>query len=238
MAKETRIGCEVFKQQDPDYEPSAPLEGMSKGVPEFWMTAIQNHEGLSGLIEDHDEDALKYLTDIKLEYTGVPFRSPPRRSSTSSYNSQVVAPSKANQPSNVKPGFKLLFYFSRNPFFYNSLLEKEYIYKLNPTPYSGGGFVFDHAVGSIIEWKSDLTKIIDTDDNGDGGQNQKEGPRYKDSFFKFFSPPPPLSEQMLQAHALSDEELVVLVEELEQDLQAGEEIKDDVSFEWLTFEQF
>ncbi|KAG9106059.1 hypothetical protein FRC07_008987 [Ceratobasidium sp. 392] len=39
-----------------------------KGIPKFWLTVLQNHEGLAGTITDKDESALAFLTDIRLEY--------------------------------------------------------------------------------------------------------------------------------------------------------------------------
>ncbi|QRW05839.1 Nucleosome assembly protein (NAP) [Ceratobasidium sp. AG-Ba] len=57
-----------------------------KGIPEFWLTVLRTHDGLSGTITDKDEQALAFLTDIRLEYL----------------------------PDST-PGFKLLFDFAPNP---------------------------------------------------------------------------------------------------------------------------
>jgi len=229
-AAEVNLGREVFKQEDPEYEPSPSLESLwtrLHGVPEFWLTAMQNHEDLSGLIEDHDEEALMYLADIRLEYTGVSTGS-----SRPTYSQAAVksysSPSRGESQSKVKPGFKLFFHFRPNPFFHNAMLEKEYFYKPNPTPYSGGGFVFDYATGASIAWKSasmNLTEIKDDDD--DQSRNPNKGPRCKASFFKFFRPPAPLPE-LSSTEKVDMEELEDLVEELEEDLEAGENIKDDI----------
>ena len=43
-----------------------------KGVPEFWLTAMKNMVPLADLITPKDEQVLKYLTDINLEYLSVP----------------------------------------------------------------------------------------------------------------------------------------------------------------------
>ncbi|KAK8936373.1 hypothetical protein KSP39_PZI013710 [Platanthera zijinensis] len=67
-----------------------------KGVPEFWLTAMKTNEVLSVEIHERDEDALKYLKDIKW--------------------------SKLDDPK----GFKLEFFFNPNPFFKNSVLTKTY----------------------------------------------------------------------------------------------------------------
>lgn len=41
-------------------------------MPEFWLTALKNHIGLSELITERDEEALKYLTDLRVEYLDKP----------------------------------------------------------------------------------------------------------------------------------------------------------------------
>lgn len=42
------------------------------GIPEFWLSAMKNQVSLAELITDRDEAALKYLTDIRMEYTDKP----------------------------------------------------------------------------------------------------------------------------------------------------------------------
>ncbi|KAL3642971.1 Nucleosome assembly protein [Castilleja foliolosa] len=67
-----------------------------RGIPDFWLTAMKNNEILSEEISERDEEALKFLKDIKW------FRI-----------------------DNPK-GFKLEFHFDTNPFFKNSVLTKIY----------------------------------------------------------------------------------------------------------------
>jgi len=247
---EIRVGGEAFKLVDPSYEPyTTKFNTIPKelGVPEFWLTVIQNHQNLSSLVEEHDEEALMYLIDITLEYTtseDVPksaksgaavtysaVASGPAgkyRDGGNGYSRGSGAPSSSpsSSGSNVKPDFKLLFHFCQNPFFYNNVLEKVYIYKVNTAPYSGEGFVFSHADGTIIQWKSgdqNLTKIRDTNSND-----------HKPSFFNFFSPPPSLSESQIEQGVggggkVESEEFEELLDAMDSDLQAGEAFKDDVS---------
>ena len=40
----------------------------AKGIPEFWLTAMKNQLSLAELITERDEDALKALIDIRMEY--------------------------------------------------------------------------------------------------------------------------------------------------------------------------
>ncbi|KAJ1743167.1 histone chaperone [Coemansia sp. RSA 1085] len=70
-----------------------------KGIPEFWLTTLKSHPQLAELITERDEEAIKYLRDIRLEYLG------------------------------DKPGFKLEFEFAENPFFANAVLSKTYVYE-------------------------------------------------------------------------------------------------------------
>jgi len=60
-----------------------------------------------------------------------------------------------------QPGFKLIFEFANNDFFNNKTLTKTYFYQ-EETAY-GGDFVYDHAVGDKIDWKSgkDLTVKVE-----------------------------------------------------------------------------
>ncbi|KAK2395612.1 nucleosome assembly protein 1-2 [Trifolium repens] len=70
---------------------------VEKGVPSFWLVAMKNNIVLAHEITARDEEALKFLKDIK--YT------------------RNVEPK----------GFKLEFVFDENPFFSNSVLTKTYI---------------------------------------------------------------------------------------------------------------
>ncbi|KAL7162642.1 hypothetical protein ACSBR2_043014 [Camellia fascicularis] len=67
-----------------------------KGVPDFWLNAMKNNEVLAEEISERDEEALKYLKDIKW--------------------------CRIDNPK----GFKLEFFFDTNPFFKNLVLTKTY----------------------------------------------------------------------------------------------------------------
>ncbi|CAN4100096.1 unnamed protein product [Withania somnifera] len=71
-------------------------DGTEKGVPNFWLTAMQNNEILDEEILEDDEAALEFLRDIKW--------------------------CRVDDPK----GFKLEFFFDTNPFFKNSVLTKTY----------------------------------------------------------------------------------------------------------------
>ncbi|KAI1908216.1 histone chaperone [Ophidiomyces ophidiicola] len=42
------------------------------GIPEFWLSAMKNQISLAEMITDRDEEALKHLTDIRMEYLDRP----------------------------------------------------------------------------------------------------------------------------------------------------------------------
>ncbi|XP_071685650.1 nucleosome assembly protein 1;2-like [Rutidosis leptorrhynchoides] len=67
-----------------------------KGVPSFWLTAMKTNEILAEEITERDEEALKYLKDIKW--------------------------CRIDDPK----GFKLEFFFDTNPCFKNTILTKVY----------------------------------------------------------------------------------------------------------------
>jgi nucleosome assembly protein 1-like 1 len=43
-----------------------------KGIPEFWLTAMKNQVSLAEMINDRDEEALRPLSDIRMEYLDRP----------------------------------------------------------------------------------------------------------------------------------------------------------------------
>ncbi|KAH8702642.1 hypothetical protein BGW36DRAFT_121404 [Talaromyces proteolyticus] len=55
----------------PEAEPSAEESKMT-GVPEFWLSAMKNQISLADMITDRDEEALKHLIDIRMEYLDRP----------------------------------------------------------------------------------------------------------------------------------------------------------------------
>nr|Q5MGA9.2 RecName: Full=Nucleosome assembly protein 1;3; Short=OsNAP1;3; AltName: Full=Nucleosome assembly protein 1-like 3; Short=OsNAP1_L3 [Oryza sativa Indica Group] len=71
-------------------------EREEKGVPDFWLKAMKNNEILAEEIHESDEEALKYLKDIKW-----------------------------CRIDDLK-GFKFEFFFDTNPFFKNQVLTKTY----------------------------------------------------------------------------------------------------------------
>jgi len=193
-------------KDDPDATP-LPADAQSgsndpSGIPHFWLTALRNHVGISDLITERDEGALKHLTDIRLEYLEAP-----------------------------KNGFKLLFYFSPNEYFEDKVLTKEYVYQ-DEIGY-GGDFVYDRANGCTIQWKEDkdLTKEVEIKKQRNKNTNRTRLVRRTHptaSFFNFFSPPDPPSQDAIESGEIDGEELEELEERLELDYQIGEDLKERI----------
>jgi len=206
-------------KDDPLYTPLPSDEATPAAIPEFWLTALRNHVGLSEIITERDAGALKNLIDIRLSY--LPSDSP-------------------------KPGFKISFIFSPNDYFENEVLDKTYLYQ-EEVGYTGD-FVYDRAIGTEIKWKEekDLTKefeikkqrnkstiiyiMIEHISSFSLDTNRTRlvrKARPTDSFFNFFSPPVPPPE-VTDDDEIDDEELEELEEKLEMDYQIGEDLKEKV----------
>ncbi|KAF8906346.1 hypothetical protein CPB85DRAFT_1313903 [Mucidula mucida] len=177
-------------------------------IPEFWLTALRNHIGLSELITDRDAAALKHVIDIRLSYLD--------------NLSQLDA----------KPGFKITFLFSPNEFFDNETLEKTYYYQEKAGYF--GDMAYDHAVGTEIKWKEDkdLTKDLKSRNSGTKVPTNRtrvvRKSRPTESFFNFFTPPTPPGEEAIANGDIEEEELEELEEKVEMDYQIGEDLKEKI----------
>ncbi|KAF9218379.1 NAP-domain-containing protein [Gyrodon lividus] len=200
-AEEVEAGIQASIKDDPDYTPLAKDAPTGPAaIPEFWLTALRNHVGLSEIITERDASALKHVTDIRLSYIS------------------------GDEP---KPGFKISFYFSPNGYFENEVLHKTYLYQ-EEVGYSGD-FVYDRAIGTEIKWKEDkdLTKEFEIKKQRNKNTNRTRLVRKAkptESFFNFFSPPVPPSDD----DDIDEEELEELEEKLELDYQIGEDLKEKI----------
>ncbi|XP_020785495.1 testis specific protein Y-linked [Boleophthalmus pectinirostris] len=80
---------------------------IAKTIPGFWVTALLNHPHLSAHIDETDEDALSYMTDLEIET----FK-------------------------NNKLGYRIRFHFRRNPYFQNNIIMKELHLGMGGSPMS------------------------------------------------------------------------------------------------------
>jgi len=203
-AEEIEAGEKSSLKDDPTYTPLPKDTEDAPGIPEFWLTALRNHVGLSELITDRDAGALKHLLDISIAYLS------------------------ADEP---KPGFKIIFKFSPNEYFENETLVKTYVYQ-EEVGYSGD-FVYDRAIGTDIRWKEekDLTKEFEIKKQRNKNTNRTRLVRKAhptDSFFNFFTPPIPPAEDALDNGEIDEDELDEIEEKLEMDYQIGEDLKEKI----------
>lgn len=204
-AGEEEEGDEGEDAAEKSEEPAASGEATDvAGIPEFWLSAMKNQISLAEMITDRDEEALKCLTDIRMEYLD-------------------------------KPGFRLIFEFADNDFFTNKTITKTYFYR-NESGY-GGDFIYDHAEGDKIEWKTGKDLTVRVEQKKQRNKNTKQTRIVKktvptESFFNFFAPPKTPEEE--DDDAASDIE-----ERLELDYQLGEDIKEKLiphAVDWFTGE--
>ncbi|XP_032240555.1 nucleosome assembly protein 1-like 1 isoform X2 [Nematostella vectensis] len=170
---------EKVKIDDEEKIETEQLPEDTKGIPEFWLTAMKNVELLSEMIQEHDEPILKHLHDVRVIFTG------PESTNTTQY------------PQPTPMGFVLEFHFTPNPFFTNTVLTKSYKMKCEPDeddPFSFEGPEIVSTSGCKIDWKKgkNITqKVIKKKQRHKGrGQTRFVNKTVKnDSFFNFFSPP-------------------------------------------------
>ncbi|KAG8933024.1 hypothetical protein FRC03_008643 [Tulasnella sp. 419] len=173
-----------------------------KGIPDFWLTALKNHVGISPLITERDEEALKHLTDIRFEFLEAP-----------------------------KHGYKLSFHFSPNNFFDEEVLTKTYNYE-EELSYSGEPVYGQAEGSEIHwKENMDLTKEIETRKQRNKNTNRTrviQRVKTVPSFFRFFSPPAPPKMEDLATGDVDEGELTQTQEQLELDYQIGEDLKDKI----------
>ncbi|XP_028266513.1 testis specific protein Y-linked isoform X2 [Parambassis ranga] len=88
-----RLELKISRQRRPHLDQRSSI---TKTIPGFWVTALLNHPHLSAHIDETDEDALSYMTDLEIE----------------SFK-------------NNKLGYRIRFHFRRNPYFQNNIIMKE-----------------------------------------------------------------------------------------------------------------
>ncbi|CAN6675003.1 nucleosome assembly protein [Trichomonascus vanleenenianus] len=198
------------EEEEEEEEEEEKLAEDVKGIPEFWLNALRNMISIAEHITERDEEALRYLSDIRMNYLD-------------------------------RPGFQLVFEFAENEFFTNKTLTKTYYYQ-EETGY-GGDFIYDHAEGEDIEWKSaDKNLTVRIEKRKQRNKHTKatrtvEKTVPTESFFTFFYPPAPPSEE---SEDEKEEDVPEDIEhQLELDYTLGEEIKDKLiprAVDWYTGE--
>lgn len=208
-------GEEEEQAQEAEQEAQEAQEPV-KGIPSFWLTALENLPVVSDTITDRDAEVLDFLQDIKLQYL-----------------------------TDGRPGFQLVFVFDPDtPFFKNKTLTKTYYYQ-NELGYSGD-FIYDHAEGEEIQWadnESNTTIAVEMRKQRNKATKQVrtiEKITPVDSFFNFFDPPKVPARDNTQEEDQDDQEddeLQELEERLALDYSIGEQLKDKLiprAIDWFT----
>ncbi|XP_042348158.1 testis specific protein Y-linked isoform X2 [Plectropomus leopardus] len=99
-----RLELKISRQRRPHLDQRSSI---TKSIPGFWVTALLNHPHLSAHIDETDEDALSYMTDLEIE----------------SFK-------------NNKLGYRIRFHFRRNPYFQNNIIMKELHLGMGGSPMS------------------------------------------------------------------------------------------------------
>ncbi|XP_017265271.1 testis specific protein Y-linked [Kryptolebias marmoratus] len=99
-----RLEQKINRQRRPHLDQRSSI---TKTIPGFWVTALLNHPHLSAHIDETDEDALSYMTDLEVE----------------SFK-------------NTKLGYRIRFHFRRNPYFQNNIIMKELHLGMGGSPMS------------------------------------------------------------------------------------------------------
>nr|XP_022297538.1 protein SET-like [Crassostrea virginica] len=95
---------------------------MIKNISNFWITAFMNHPQISAILDEEEEECLHYLTTVNVE-----------------------------EFDDIKSGYRISFTFSKNPYFSNEVVSKEFHLANTGDPESNS---------TEIKWKDgmDLTK--------------------------------------------------------------------------------
>lgn len=190
---------EGVKKADINEKGDEKKEETVSGIPEFWLTTLKNLDLVVDMIQEHDEEILKHLIDIK------------------------VRPLEPPGPL----GFVLEFYFEPNDFFSNTVLTKTYEVKCevdesDPLSFEGPDIV--GCKGCMIDWKKGKNVTVKTlkkkqKHKSKGTVRFVTKTVQKDSFFNFFSPPSEAAGEQL------DEDTQAL---LAADFEIGHVLKERV----------
>ncbi|XP_035672497.1 nucleosome assembly protein 1-like 1 isoform X2 [Branchiostoma floridae] len=142
-----------------------------EGIPEFWLTVFKNCELINDMVQEHDENILKHLTDVTVNFTDVAVDS--------------------------TMGFTLLFHFEANDYFSNTVLTKFYEVRSEPDdqdPFAFEGPEIISCKGCQIDWKKGknvTVKVVKKKQKhkGRGTTRMVTKTIQNDSFFNFFNPP-------------------------------------------------
>ena len=231
---EIRAGETEYKKDHPEYSPLGPLElegTTSDGLSGFWLMTLKKNTALSFLIEKKDEAALMHLTDISFDYLQGPENG----------FKQVFTFSKND-------------FFNNNHlikiYYYKVLLHLEPLLKIWLTSCfllkDRASGLINHTIGCEIMWKDgkDLTRETKRQTRKNGSMSELDvtyismltgiaGVTYsvvrEKSFFDFFSPPMPPTEDDIKYGRMDENKFVAIEDRLEVDYQIAGDMVQKVS---------
>uniref|UniRef100_A0A8C2Q1W1 Testis specific protein Y-linked n=1 Tax=Cyprinus carpio TaxID=7962 RepID=A0A8C2Q1W1_CYPCA len=113
-----RLELKLSRQRRPHLDQRSAI---TQAIPGFWVTALLNHPHLSAQIDETDEDALSYMTNLEIE----------------SFK-------------NNKLGYRICFHFRRNPFFQNKMIVKELHLGMGGSPVSFSNPILWHRGQNLV----------------------------------------------------------------------------------------
>lgn len=113
-----RLEMKLSRQRRPHLDQRSAI---TLAIPGFWVTALLNHPHLSAQIDESDEDALSYMTNLEIE----------------SFK-------------NNKLGYRICFHFRRNPFFQNKMIVKELHLGMGGSPVSFSNPILWHRGQNLV----------------------------------------------------------------------------------------
>jgi len=190
------------------------------GIPEFWLSAMKNNPSLAELIIEHDEPALRSLTDIRMEYLDKPgFKLIFEFAPNDFFSNKTLSKSYFYQEENGYGGDFIYDHADGDKINWKG--NKDLTVKTESKKQRNKSLSFPQRV---------LTLLITFIDTKQTRVIKKTVPQ--ESFFNFFSPPKAPSDE--DDDAASDIE-----ERLELDYTLGEDIKEKLiprAIDWFTGE--
>lgn len=192
------------------------------GIPQFWLTCLQNCKDTAKEIQDHDVDILCHLKNVRMEYS---------------------------PQDDEKDYFMLYFEFDDNEFFTNKVLTKKYFVQLdaeeNELLY--GGPSYTHSEGCKIEWNKDkdvTVKTIKKKQRKKGGASAGKTRTVvrtepQESFFNIFSPPVPPADDFEPSNEAEEQKLMMDTSRMYIDFSIADALKEKIipnAVMWFTGE--
>eukprot|EP01068_Selenidium_serpulae_P007183 Selendium_serpulae@DN4631_c0_g1_i1.p1 len=189
----------------PPAQPGADPRG-TPCLPNFWLEALRNSRNIEKMIQKSDEPILSYVTNIRNEWLDI----------------------------DEQLGFRIIFQFAENPHFTNKELSKTFHLQRNPE--SGAALVLGDKIltdtdGTDISWNPGKDVSVEEVQKTQRHKRTQEKRTITqrvpaETFFNFFKKREIPSED--QINKLDRKEFDALEEEVENDVEVGCDIRDEI----------